>query len=113
MHELALVRSICTIINEKVREFGVSSVVQVKLVIGALTGVEDTTLKACFEVYVQESPLAGAVLAIERVPIKVRCRECGNEYETGLPFAACAVCGNKAIKIIAGKEFYIDSLEVE
>lgn len=108
-----MVRSIYDVIMEKINEYDVNRVVQVKLVIGELTGVEDTTMKSCFEVYVQATPVEGAKLVIQRVPAKVRCRVCGNEYQTKIPFSDCAVCGNKSITIISGKELYIDSLEVE
>ncbi|WP_434512546.1 hydrogenase maturation nickel metallochaperone HypA [Desulfitobacterium sp. AusDCA] len=113
MHELAMVRSIYDVIMEKINEYDVNRVILVKLVIGELTGVEDTTMKSCFEVYVQATPVEGAKLVIQRVPAKVRCRVCGNEYQTKIPFSDCAVCGNKSITIISGKELYIDSLEVE
>jgi len=108
-----MVRSIYNVINEKIKEHGVTRVIQVKLVVGELTGVEDMTMKSCFEMYVEATPVEGARLVIERVPVKVRCRICGNEYETKIPFSECAACGNKSIKIISGKELYIDSLEVE
>lgn len=113
MHELAMVRSIYEVIENKIKEFDVKKVVQVKLVVGELTGVEDTTMQACFEMYVQSTPVEGAKLIIERVPVKVQCRICGNEYETKIPFSECPDCGNKSFKIISGKELYIDSLEVE
>lgn len=113
MHELAMVRSICDVIREQVREHDVKRVVQIRLVVGELTGVEDTTMRLCFEMYVQATPLEGAELVIRRVPAKVKCRICGNEYETKIPFSECAVCGNKKMKIISGNELYIDSLEVE
>lgn len=108
-----MVRSIYDVIMEKINEYDVNRVVLVKLVIGELTGVEDTTMKSCFEVYVQATPVEGAKLVIQRIPAKVRCRVCGNEYQTKIPFSDCAVCGNKSITIISGKELYIDSLEVE
>lgn len=113
MHELAMVRSIYNVINEQVKEHGASRVIQVKLTVGELTGVEDFTMQACFEMYVQGTPLEGAKLIINRVPIKVRCRICGNEYETKIPFSECSDCGNKSFQIVSGKELYIDSLEVE
>jgi hydrogenase nickel incorporation protein HypA/HybF len=113
LHELAMVRGIYNVINEQIKEHDVNRVVQVRIVVGALTGVEDTTMKLCFEMYVQRTPLKGAELVIKRIPVKVRCRVCGNEYETGIPFSACTVCGNKKMKIISGDELYVESLEVE
>jgi hydrogenase nickel incorporation protein HypA/HybF len=113
LHELAMVRSIYNVIAEKMKEHGVTRVKQVKLIVGELTGVEDSVMKSCFEIYVQETPVEGARLVIERVPIKVRCRICGNEFETKIPFSNCAVCENKSFQIISGKELYIESLEAE
>jgi len=113
VHELAMVASIYEVIEDKIKEYGVHKVKQVRIVVGELTGVEDATMKACFEMYVQATPVEGAELLIKRVPVKVSCRICGNEYETKIPFAECAVCGKKSFKIISGKELYIDSLEAE
>lgn len=113
MHELAMVASIYNVIEAKIKEYGVNKVKQVTIIVGELTGVEDATLKACFEMYVQATPAEGAELVIKRVPVKVSCRICGNEYKTKIPFSECAVCGNKSIQIIDGKELYIDCLEVE
>jgi hydrogenase nickel incorporation protein HypA/HybF len=113
LHELAMVEGIYNVLEEKIKEYGIKKVIRVRLVVGELTGVEDMTMKACFEMYVEATPVQGAELVIERVPIKVRCRVCGNEYETKIPFSECTVCKNKSFKIISGKELYIDSLEAE
>lgn len=113
MHELAMVSSLCTVINDKVKEYGAVKVIQIKLIVGDLAGVEDTTMKLCFETVVENTPLEGANLVIEHVPAKIRCRTCGNEYETKIPFSECAVCKSRNFQIIAGKELFIDSLEVE
>lgn len=113
MHELSLVCSICDLINKKVIEYGVNKVVQVRIIAGELAGIEDLTMKSCFEMLTQATPAEGAELVIERVPIKVRCRLCGNEYETGIPFLKCDVCANECIEIIQGNELYIDSIAVE
>ena len=113
MHELAMVRGMYNVINEQIKKHDVKRVLQIRIVVGALTGVEDTTMKLCFEMYVQRTSLKGAELVIKRVPVKVRCRVCGNEYETGIPFSDCTVCGNKKMQILSGSELYIESLEVE
>lgn len=113
MHELAMVRSIYGVIDQKIKEYGVKKIKEVRLVVGELTGVENSTMQACFEMYVENTPVQGAKLVIKRVPVKVQCRICGNEYETKVPFSECPACGNKSIRIISGKELYIDSLEAE
>jgi len=113
LHELSLVASICDVLNIKIKECGINKVIKVNLVVGELTGVEAFMLESCFEMYVQATPLEGAKLAIKHVPIKVRCRECGNEYESKIPFSDCTVCKSKRLEIISGREFYIDNIEAE
>lgn len=113
MHELSLVCSICDVINKKVIECGANRVMQVKIIAGELSGIEDQTMKGCFELISEATPAEGAELIIERIPIKVRCRMCGNEYETGIPFSKCTKCRNESIEIITGTELYIDSIAVE
>ncbi len=113
MHELSLVCSICDVINKKAVECGVDRVVQVRIIAGELSGIEDYVLKSCFELISQATPAEGAELVVERIPIRVRCRQCGYEYETGIPFSKCAKCHNGSIEIISGTELYIDSIAVE
>ena len=113
MHELSLVCSICDVINKKVVEYGADRVVQVRIIAGELSGIEDYVLKSCFEMLTQATKAEGAELVVEHVPIKVRCRLCGNEYETGIPFSKCCKCHNESIEIISGTELYIDSIAVE
>ena len=113
MHELSLVASICDVLNTKIKECGINKVIKVNLFVGELTGVEAFMLESCFEMYVEATPLEGATLSIEHVPIRVRCRECGNEYESKIPFSDCTVCKSKRLEIISGREFYIDSIEAQ
>ncbi|MFB0920623.1 MAG: hydrogenase maturation nickel metallochaperone HypA [Oscillospiraceae bacterium] len=113
MHELSLVCSICDVVNKKVAECGADRVVQIKIIAGDLSGIEDFVLKSCFEMLAQTTKAEGAELIIEHLPVKVRCRKCGNEYESGIPFLKCAKCQNESIEIISGTELYIDSISVE
>lgn len=113
MHELALVRSICQVAADKLMEYGAGRLRKVKIVAGELTGVEDSVMCSCFEAVVTGTPLEGAELIVRRMPAIVRCRACGNEYETRIPFLECPVCGKRSVTIVSGKELYIDSLEVE
>lgn len=111
MHEMAMVSSIFSIIDDQIKEHGLSRVSEVNLVVGDLTGVEDMTMKACFELFAQYTPVEGAVLKIAHVPIKARCRKCGNEFSVQKMSYRCTTCGNESISIISGKELYIESIQ--
>lgn len=108
-----MVSSIFNIINDQIKENGIQRVLEVNLVVGDLTGVEDMTMKACFELFAQSTPVEGAVLKIEHVPIKARCRKCGNEFSIQKMMYRCTACGNESVSIISGKELYIDNMQVE
>jgi Zn finger protein HypA/HybF (possibly regulating hydrogenase expression) len=110
---MAMVSSIFEVLKDKIQEHGVNRVVQVKLIVGDMTGVEDMTMKACFEIFAEATPVEGACLVIEHVPIKAKCNICANEFEVNRHSFQCAYCGNTSANIISGKELYIDSIEAE
>ena len=113
MHELSLISAIIKVLREKVREFNVRRVVRVQLTVGEMANVEEDTLKAAFEVCVEGTELAGAKLVIERVPARGKCRHCATEYALVKCRLECPRCNRQGAEIIAGKEFYINSMEVE
>lgn len=113
LHELSLVASICDVLESKIKEFGINKVTQVNLAVGDMSGVETFMLESCFEMYVEATPLEGAKLNIHHLPIRLMCKSCGNEFESKIPFSDCSVCGSKNLKLVSGKEFYIDSIEAE
>jgi hydrogenase nickel incorporation protein HypA/HybF len=113
LHEMALVSSIFNILNAKIEEYKINKVLQVKLMVGAMTGVEDATMRNCFELFAENTPVEGAGLVIERIPIKAQCCSCGREFiAKGWDFQ-CPDCRNIGVRIISGKELYIDSIEAE
>jgi hydrogenase nickel incorporation protein HypA/HybF len=113
VHELALVDSIFQIINLKIKELQLEKISQVKLVIGEMKAVEEMTLSACFEVFAKDTIAEGAELIFERVPLRGKCRQCGQTFKVKKYRFICPECGDNAVEVISGKEFYIDSLLAE
>ena len=74
--------------------------------------VEIEPFEFCFPLAAEGTPLAGARLEIEAVPVRVRCGACDRETEPELPMIACRNCGDLAVEIISGKEFSLRSIEV-
>jgi hydrogenase nickel incorporation protein HypA/HybF len=114
MHEMAIAQSIVEQVEEVARSQGLAKISKIRLRIGALRAVVPEALEFGFEVMSQETPLAGARIEIEEVPIQVTCRECGetSSPEPGLAWL-CPACGSTAVEMISGKELQLDSLEVE
>ena len=45
------------------------------------------------------------------MPARIRCPDCG--YEGPPEGSACPRCGGAAFRLIAGREFYVEAMEVE
>ena len=45
--------------------------------------------------------------------LKIRCRDCGREGEISRSRIACPSCGSLRLQVLSGKEFLIESLEVD
>ena len=55
----------------------------------------------------------GAELEIQSLPAAFRCLDCGYEGPVERKAACCPTCGSTAIRMTAGREFFVDSLKVE
>jgi hydrogenase nickel incorporation protein HypA/HybF len=114
MHEMAIVQSIMDIIEQQAEMYNAKRVVRVSLEFGALTAVLPAAVSFAFEILSKDGIAEGAQLDIKIVPIKVQCKECGNEQimENYEPF--CPVCSSPALNIVEGRdEMRIVSLEIE
>lgn len=116
MHELALTRSVVQTVTEEAEKAGASRVRAIYLTIGYARDIVDELFEGCFEFLARDTVAQGAELVIERVPLMVRCKDCGMVYhldvrdDTTWP---CPRCGTKDYELVCGTEFQISKIEVE
>ena len=55
----------------------------------------------------------GAQLYFERRSAMLQCLECDQTYALSGELTDCPNCHSVRVKVIAGEEFYLDSIEVE
>ncbi|MBC8206690.1 MAG: hydrogenase maturation nickel metallochaperone HypA [Kiritimatiellales bacterium] len=113
MHELSLA---CSLIEEaeKVLEAeNAARVIRITLGIGKLSGVEIDAFEFAFPMAAKGSRLEEAALVINDLPIHVRCKVCEKESNPDFPHCICAVCGSDDIELLGGREFNIESMEIE
>ena len=108
VHELALTESVVQAITDKL---GDTPVVRVRLEIGRLVAVLPDAMRFCFDVCTRDTPLAGAVLEIDEVAARGRCRACGAEPTFDGVLALCT-CGSADVELLAGNELRIKEVEV-
>ncbi len=110
MHELAIADSVVQIAS---RHAAGRRVTKVYLKVGHLRQVVPSALTFSFELVAQGTPVEGAELEMEEIPVAGKCRGCGVESQpTGFPLQ-CGACGALELEIVRGEELYVESLELE
>jgi hydrogenase nickel incorporation protein HypA/HybF len=109
MHELTITQNI---IDIAVSEAGDRKISGINLVIGELSSIVEDSLRFCFDVISKDTLAEGACLSVTRVSAVIRCVSCS--CELGLERdGLCPECGKRGGEVMAGREFYLESIEVE
>jgi hydrogenase nickel incorporation protein HypA/HybF len=112
MHEMSITLSMIDIVNDEMRKRGVERLERLKIRVGKLTAVEPQSLLFCFDVCTRDTPLEGARLDIEEVPISGTCMDCNEEFHMEGFLSLCPRCEGGRIEKISGNELDIVSMEV-
>lgn len=113
MHELSIMQYTLNEALEQARQAGASRVHEIRLRIGALSGVVPEALQFAFEALAGGTPAEGARLTIENVPARFWCDTCGREFAAPEMFAECPECHHPSRTLRAGRELELASLEVD
>jgi hydrogenase nickel incorporation protein HypA/HybF len=127
MHELAVTESILNIAVEHACKAGASRVTDIYLVIGRLSSIVDDSIQFYWDILSAEpnnEALAGqadgngllckgAKLHFQRMPARLACLECGNEYTLDGDLTPCPKCSSARVKVIGGDEFWVESIAIE
>lgn len=108
MHELSMSRSVVAMCAE--RAMG-AQVTRVTLVVGRLSAVLPDSLRFCFDICAEGTPVAGARLEIIEVPGRAVCRDCGSDVALTQLVGRCA-CGSVNLQLVAGDELNVKEMEV-
>ena len=112
MHELPVTEDILRIAAEHAQKAGATRVTRINLVIGELASFIDDSIQFYFELLSPGTLAEGALLYFQRIKTRFRCRQCGHEFEPESRNWTCPACSALGGDVIAGKEFYVESIEV-
>ena len=113
MHELGVTQEVLDIALDKAGEAQASRITKINLVIGEMSSIVDDSVQFYFDFLSQDSIARDARLSFRRVPMQVRCRRCGFSFSPEKLDWSCPQCKEWDAEVTAGKEFYIDSIEVD
>ena len=110
MHELSIADAVVRIACEHA---GGRRVTRVEVSVGRLRQVVPESLEFAFELVARGTPVEGAELALQEVPVRVACRRCAEETEVDEFPLACSFCGSLDVEVVAGEELQVEALELE
>jgi hydrogenase nickel incorporation protein HypA/HybF len=113
MHELAVTESILEITLRHAEQAQVSRVTDLYLVIGKLSSLVDDSVQFYWDIISKDTLAEGAKLHFRRLPVELVCLNCGRRYSPAGEDFACPDCQSERIKVVAGEEFFLESIEVE
>ena len=114
MHELAITQSVLEIALRHGEQAQASKITDLYLVIGQLSSVVDDSVQFYWDMIAVDTIAEGAALHFKRIPAQLECSECGQIYSLeGNQLDGCPVCESIKVKVIAGKEFQLESIEIE
>lgn len=111
MHEFSIAESIIAGVSREKEEQGLSSVSEVGVRIGVLSGVFPDALLFSYEALSVDSELAGVPLKIENVPAQGTCRSCRAFLTLSAPPFLCQECGVGIVDLESGQELEIAYIE--
>lgn len=114
MHELAVTESILDIAEKHGLQAGASKVTDIYITLGQLSSIVDDSVQFYWDILANEASLSkGAQLHFERIPARLLCLDCANEFGIQTALEPCPRCGSFYIKVVAGEEFFVDSIAIE
>ncbi|OQY36808.1 MAG: hydrogenase maturation nickel metallochaperone HypA [Chloroflexota bacterium] len=114
MHELAITQRIAEIAIQHAEDNNASRITALYLVLGNLSSVVDDSVQFYWDIVTKDTLCEGATLHFQRVPAKLQCQNCGHTYIlTDGKLSSCPLCDSIDIHVIQGKEFRLESIEIE
>jgi len=113
MHERSLVRQVLRQVERLMIDHDCQCVRKVRLSVGEFSGVEPALLEIAFDEMVSDTPLRGAVLELEQVPLEAQCDSCGRQFAVERFVFKCLQCGLPRVSLLRGDELMLESLVME
>lgn len=108
MHELSITQSVVDAVSQRLPDTRIASI---QLEIGKLSGIVADSVRFCFDLVVDGTPLEGARLDIDEPGGRAHCARCDSEFaiEDSIPLCPC---GSADVAVLDGQQLRIKSVEV-
>ncbi len=113
MHEYSVVQALLNQCEEVAEQNNATKITKVVCKIGVMSGIEIHLLQIAFDTFKEGTMCDGAEFIINEQKLKLRCRDCKDEYEIDDIIYKCRSCGSLKMDTIDGEDMYLMTLEME
>jgi hydrogenase nickel incorporation protein HypA/HybF len=113
MHELPVTQNLLDLALEHAQRAGGGRITALDLVIGDLSGIVDDSVRFYWAFIAADTPAAGSELRFRRVALELHCRSCAQTFTPAGEDFRCPGCGDGDVSVISGREFYLESIDLE
>ncbi len=111
--EFAAVQSILARALLKVRESNAKRIKALHLALGEISEFDQTSIQRYWDELSQGTPAERAQLRFRLIQAEVQCMACFAKYHPQHGEIHCPQCGSYGAKVLAGEEFYLESIELD
>ncbi len=113
MHEMAVTESIIGICLKHAEANDATVIRKVNIVLGELAGIVDQCVTFYWDMLAKDTIAEGAEVEFTRVEVRALCHACDHEFHVEEFNMVCPHCGSGDTELIAGREFRVESIEIE
>ena len=113
MHELPVTENLLEIALRHASQAGATRIIHLNLVIGQFASIVDESVQFYWEIVSKNTPAEGSCLHFTHLPAELYCLDCQQTYKPANGELTCPICLGARVKILTGKEFYLESIEIE
>jgi hydrogenase nickel incorporation protein HypA/HybF len=112
MHEAGIALNLIEAVEHRLESLPAARVDVIHVRVGELAGVSTEALDFAFECLSAGTPLAGARLVFERVPLTMTCAACDRTSPVEDLVFRCPACGSEKTQVSTGRELEVRTLEL-
>jgi hydrogenase nickel incorporation protein HypA/HybF len=113
MHELPVSQNILDISLKHAKRENARKIVKIHIIIGQLSSFIDESIQFYWDIISKDTIAEGAELDFTRIPAEFNCKLCNSCFPFSDDDFSCPRCDSNQLEIVKGKEFYLDSIEIE
>lgn len=113
MHELAVTKGLLKICLEEGEKHKIKKIRKINIKVGELTDLLPACIEYYFNIVSKDTIAENTKINVEKIPVEIKCNECGYIGVLGKNNYVCPKCKGIVYEITKGKEFYLDTMEVD